>query len=368
MKLRVNTRYAPVLAVALGLAAAGAAEAQRDRMVIPANTIVRATLQNQLDSRNAREGDRVTAELAAEDRSGFPLGTRFQGRVTEVERSSRDRPGVIDMTFDRALLPGGESVAINGDLASLAQDDIRRTRDGRIRARRDRDDDGGGGGRSFDWKWVGYGAAGGAVLGEIFGDNLLKGALLGGLGGAIYGYLNRDKDRQEFSEVRLDRGTEFGIRLSDRIAFNTEPGYRYTARNDRGAINDRVLGARQESSYAATNIMMDGRRVDLGTARPLSINGALYVPLAPVARAANVRLDHRAGDQDFMLQTRGGQVEVFTGETSLSGANGRDLRLDSPAMTVDGEIYVPVEFLTRVMDLRANWNPRTQRLDLESYR
>ena len=80
--------------------------------------------------------------------------------------------------------------------------------------------------KKFDWKWVGYGAGGGAVLGTIFGGNLLRGALLGGLGGAVYSYLNRDKNR-EFKDVELSRGTEFGIRLDNRVAFADRTDYEY---------------------------------------------------------------------------------------------------------------------------------------------
>ena len=50
--------------------------------------------------------------------------------------------------------------------------------------------------------------------------------MLGGLGGAVYSYLNRDK-RREFRDVELARGTEFGVNLQQRVAFAERSDYRY---------------------------------------------------------------------------------------------------------------------------------------------
>ena len=47
----------------------------------------------------------------------------------------------------------------------------------------------------FDWKWVGYGAGAGLILGGILGDDdWLKGALVGGIGGAVYSYIRGQND------------------------------------------------------------------------------------------------------------------------------------------------------------------------------
>src|SRR5690606_35021591 len=112
------------------------------------------------------------------DRSGFPRGTRFEGVVTEVARAGKNEPGVLDVEFRRAILPDGRAMAISGELAGLGDDDVRRRSDGRLESRHSSRKE------KFDAKWVGYGAAGGAVLSTIFGGGFLKGALLGGLGGA----------------------------------------------------------------------------------------------------------------------------------------------------------------------------------------
>jgi hypothetical protein len=187
------------------------------RRVIPANTVVEVTLDEEISSKTARVGDRITATLDRDDRSRFPEGTRFEGRITEAEPASKDRPGVIDASFDEAVLPDGRSIRIDGSLAGLDGKSIRRTADGRLESRKS-------GKSKFDWKWVGVGAGAGAILGGIFGDDdWLKGALLGSVGGAVYAYLNKGKDvdKRERHDVVLREGSKFGVLLDRQVALNT---------------------------------------------------------------------------------------------------------------------------------------------------
>ncbi|MFN3651603.1 MAG: stalk domain-containing protein [Armatimonadota bacterium] len=347
MRDHVSTprRAAPwVLTALLALTGTTDALAQRGRVEVPANTVVRAELTQSVNSRSVRQGDRVVAELSRDDTSDFPEGTRFEGTITEVRRASDDRPAILDMEFRRAILPGGQTVNIRGDLASLSEDNVRQRDDGRLESRRR------GGGSGFDWKWVGYGAGGGAVLGEIFGDNFLRGALLGGLGGAIYGYLNRDRDRGEFREVELPRGTEFGIRLDRQVAFN--PGANYVASRERNW--ERVLGTRQETGRRASRLFIDDRPVTFRDMQPLRINGGAYVPLREVAREAGWTYRHSYGADDFSVRTPQGEVRGSVGERSFRRGGSSMTLTDAPVLVGD-EVYVPVEFLGRIGDQRVRW-------------
>jgi len=367
----------PAILGALALLGTHEASAQSRRVTVPENTVVRVRLDDKLSSRTAMRGDRFTATLADEDRSGLPSGTRFEGVLSEVRRSTREEPGVLDMDFRRVILADGASMPVVGTLASLADDDVRRSSDGRLEARRN--DSSGG---KMQTKWVGYGAGAGAVLATVFGGGFLKGALLGGLGGAVYGYLNKDKDRggRNFSEVDLAQGQEFGIRLNQQIAFADNGRYRFT-RNDRldraddrfdrtdvRPGRDRVLGRREELRFGSTAVRVNGRAVDFTDVRPMNVNGVLYVPLRPIAEAANMRFDHFAGAENFTLTTPGGPVRGTVGErNTLSRGAATDTLNDAP-MSIDGEVYVSTEYLSRVADLRVNWDRRTRQLELESYR
>ena len=348
---RLNPQWLAAALTLAGCLAAPEVAAQRQRLTVPGDTVVRLELDSRVSSRTARVGDRVVAKVDEEDRSGFPRDTRFEGVVTEVRRATDKRPAVLDMEFRRAVLPNGSSERIRADLASLSEDDVRRGEDGRLVSRRS------GGG--FDLKWVGYGAAGGAVLGEILGDDFLKGGLLGGLGGAIYGYLNRDDDR-EYREVELDRGTEFGIRLDQAVAFDSRPDFRFADRTQ-------VAGARDEYRLDDAAMWIDDRRVRFGDDRPLRVNGTVYVPLRAVADAAGWTLRREPLADEFSLITPRERIRGQIGSHTVTRGS-RTHTLDAAPMTIGGELYVPLEAVSRVGDTRVRWergNRRSGRLGSE---
>ena len=412
MNVRLMSRaLLPVMVAALAPLGARQASAQsRGRTEIPDNTVVRLKLDQSLSSRTARVGERFAAVLSEEDRSGFPMGTRFQGVVKDVRRHSKDKPGVLGVEFARAYLPDGARVDVDGKLASLAEEDVRRTSDGRLESR--------GNGNKMDWKWAGYGAAGAAVISALLGENILKGAVLGGVVGAAYGYFTKDKKKGDFRDVDLPRGTEFGMVLDRRVAFNDRPSYRYTAgaryndrrvedrysdrryddrysddrrsndryterrsedyryerrTNDRYSnrpydrSNDRVLGERYESRFNNATVRVNGRTVYFGSEKPRSVNGVLYLPLAPIADEARMRLSHRRGENSFTLDTPEGLAEGRVGESRVY--LGRDsVTVQEEPLLFNNTVFVSAEFLRSVAGMRADWDRDTMRLDLETNR
>jgi hypothetical protein len=362
----------PLLLTAFGFVGVRGALAAQGPLTIPADTVVRVKLDDRVNSKDARVGDRVMASISPDDRSGFPLDTRFEGTVTEVDRYDKDKPGMVNMEFRNALLPDGRRVAVEGRLNSLSEEDVRRTSDGRMEAKRKN-------GSKPDWKWAGYGAAGGAVLGAVLGGGtggLLKGAILGGLGGAAYTFLNGKKNKGDFRDVDLPKGTEFGLRLDQRVAFDSRDDYRFSRRTglddgrDSGIGGDRVAGERQERRYDSAVVRVNGRNVQFTDARPINLNGVLYVPLRPVADAANLRFSQRAGDEGFTLQTPNGLAQGYAGDQKVTlGNQNRDedsVLLNDEPVSINGVIYVSSEYLGRVADMRANWDRRTLRLELET--
>jgi hypothetical protein len=392
MKTRTVTgaTLAAVLAVGSAFPLRVAAAPSNGEVVIPENTVVRLKLEDRVGSRDSRVGDRFAATLSPSDRSGFPNGTRFQGEVTEVERKREDEPGVLNIRMRTAYLPDGSRVPLSGRLTSLSSRDLRRTSDGRLEARSK------GGSGKPDWKWAGYGAAGGAVLSAILGGGVLKGALLGGVGGGIYSYLNRDKNKSQIRDVDLPAGTEFGMRLDDRVAFDDQDRYRYSARNmsysefrdyrSRGADdldrvsdrngNDRVAGERQEVRFNNLDVRMNGQAVRFNNAQPMNINGVFYVPLKPVAAAANMRVTQRNGEESFTLDTPDGMAQGYAGEARITmggagdnnGGNRDDVTLEETPMMINGVIYVSGEYLARVAGLQVDVDQSNGRLDLRSAR
>lgn len=366
MRRNLDRAALAALIALLGVSAAGPAVAQRNKMTIPANTVVRVKLDTAVDSRKARLDDRVIAVLSEEDRSQFPEGTQFEGRITEAKRATKSEPGIVAMEFTRALLPGGGAVAIDGHLASLGDEDAKRMSDGRLEARKKARAGSSGGGGKFDLKWVGYGAGAGAVLGTILGGATLKGALLGGLGGAVYGYLNKGNgggaDNKNV-DVQLKEGTEFGIRMDSPVAFTDNGRYRFQSQLYQ---DERVAGTREAFNFRTATAMVNGQRVTFADDQPMNLNGQLYVPLRAIADAAKLRFDHYAGEENFTLGTPNGRIRAMTSEAAFTDASGQRVELDNDPVLVDGEVYVSTDFLNRAAGLQANWDRRNRELTIDS--
>lgn len=237
---RFGTAAATVALAAVGFAGSSPARAQppaaahpQATRYVPVDTVVRARLEDRLSTRSATRGQHFTATVDDNDRSGFPEGTRLEGVVTEVEHPTKEHPGALNVQFRRAILPGGRAVAITGELASLDEKDVKETKDGRLVSTHR-------GNGKMQTKWLGYGAAGGAVLSTIFGGGFLKGALLGALGGGAYAYVNKDKGHERYREVDLDPDTRFGVRITHQVAFANVPSYQYpSVDRDRDSDRDR---------------------------------------------------------------------------------------------------------------------------------
>jgi hypothetical protein len=241
MKQQVSRLVISAIIAGTVLASSAQAQGVRTPRSIPQDTVIRLELADKLSSRSARRGDLFTAELSPRDRSGFPEDTRFEGSVIEVRRAEKNQAGVLGIKIHRAIMPDGSLVPVNGTLSGLTDDDVRRRSDGRLESR-------GKSSGKLDTKWIGYGAAGGAVLATILGDSgdLLKGGLLGALGGAAYSYLNKDKKQANYRDIDLARGTAFGVRVHHRVSFRDSDRFRYAEYDPR---DDEYLDRDRDRDY-----------------------------------------------------------------------------------------------------------------------
>jgi hypothetical protein len=396
---------APLAVILSAQVVIGPSAAQRAQVVVAQDTVVRAKLSEKVSTRTAEKGQRVEAMLSSADRSGLPTGTRFEGVVTQAQRPTMEEPGVLDMEFRRVVLPDGRAVAFRGELGSLSEEAVRRDSGGRLTSKKR--------GEKLNTKWIGYGAGGGAVLATVLGGGFLRGALLGGLGGAIYGYLNKSKGG--YTEVDLAADTEFGIRANQRIAFEDSPRFRYASRElgpdeeplpaprNAGGVSTGTPAPRSTTSTSGgtaaprsttaasgqrggttgtapvrderavpqrpVEVRVNGRALSFGELRPFTINGELNVPLAAVARAAGLRFQQRAGDSAFTLVTDRGTASGYAGDNVVLFRGQQDqIELQATPFSIDGEIYVGTEFLSRIAEFEARWDRNTRVLTLESTR
>jgi hypothetical protein len=173
---------------------------------VPANTVIRVRMNEHLNSKTARIGDRFSTNVtepvyAAGGAQAIPVGSRIWGRVSSVRPAGRRTPGNIIVSFTSVQLPNGRTYPINGSLTTLEADDVNSDNEGTVRGR---------GNRKRDAVFIGGGAAGGALIGAIAGGG--KGAAIGALLGGALGTGARVYEKE--SEADVKSGTEFGVILN----------------------------------------------------------------------------------------------------------------------------------------------------------
>ena len=173
---------------------------------VPTNTIIRARINESLNSGVARIGDRFTANVVEPVYAGngvevVPVGSRIGGRVTQVHRAEKRSPGNITVAFDSVRLPNGRTAVISGSLTTLEADNVNADNEGTVK---------GTSNRKRDAVFVGGGVAGGAIIGGIAGGGKRR--------------VNRRHPRgrpghwracsRERKEAEVRSGTEFGVILN----------------------------------------------------------------------------------------------------------------------------------------------------------
>ncbi|MHB8635412.1 MAG: stalk domain-containing protein [Fimbriimonadaceae bacterium] len=176
--------------------------------VIDANTVIPWSLNDRLTSNDAQQGDPFSATLAADgggDYLGIPAGTKLYGTVGYVRRREGNKPGVIELRFDRMDFPNGQRIPVAGTLIGLDPKSVSRGKNGGIIARSTT--------RNDRVVFAGAGAGAGLIVG-LLSKRPIEDAAIGGLLGFAIGSAQK---QQQANDVTLDSGTRFGLRLSNRL-------------------------------------------------------------------------------------------------------------------------------------------------------
>ncbi|HEY0671147.1 MAG TPA: peptidoglycan-binding domain-containing protein [Longimicrobiales bacterium] len=217
------------LAVLLASLFSSTAALAQTRVELPTGTVILVQTRQALESKSAQVGQTfettVVDLISINGYAVIPANSRVRGVITYVQPATRQRSGVMQVNFDRLMLPNGSVVAIAGKLTSTDSTERRQ-----IDAR-------------SDSRVVLVGERGGigAAIAGAGSTSSSAGSILAALGGL----LSEGMDVNVPANTRLAVQLERPVTLSGRGSANAaDPSTIYTA-------SDRIRAAQQELARRA---------------------------------------------------------------------------------------------------------------------
>jgi peptidoglycan hydrolase-like protein with peptidoglycan-binding domain len=97
--------------------------AAQTRLVLPEGSVIIVRTSTPLESATAKVGQTFETVVAdtvrVENYTVIPAGSRIRGVVTFAQAADRQRSGVIEVNFDRLILPDGKGYTLSGKLTSV---------------------------------------------------------------------------------------------------------------------------------------------------------------------------------------------------------------------------------------------------------
>jgi len=339
------------LALLVGSVPAGA-QSGGQRVTLETGTVIPVVLDNQLTSNNSRKGDHFTAQVKIDDKSylGLPQGTRVEGVVTEAKAKRDKDPGVLDLDFRTLRLPDGKTYPITSGLIGLDNKSVETREDGRIVAKE--------GHKRDDLKYVGYGAAAGALFsllgnrGRISIENLILGSAAGYAAGALI------KGPKEARDVVLKPGTEVGVRLDKPVRF-ARPATNEIPDDDRAPLTPDDT-ARTTDGFAV--LMGDRTVVFPQKAQPFQLGDTWMLPVKTMLDTVNIRYKYNNSTRTLEVMDSNNSLKVGVGSQIAVMGDGARRRLDKPVREVNGTLFASVKFFELATQMRAHYDQSSNTL------
>jgi hypothetical protein len=200
----------------------GSAVAGFRQITVPADAVVKVTIDNELSSANATVGQIFTATVVSSrlGDSEFPAGTKLRGQVVAAERRTGNEPGALELRFTQAVLPDNSQVNLDGVLVGLDSKYVQNV-GGRVVATGEAKKDN-------SLAVIGIGTGAGFLIGKLLDKNELVTALLGAGAGYLY---NQNQNKGKVGDAVLTAGQEIGVRLRSNVTYRDTTNY-YDARED----------------------------------------------------------------------------------------------------------------------------------------
>ena len=206
-------------------------------LTVPVGTVIPMRIDTSLSSNSTRVGDpftaTVTGPVMVDGLVAVPEGARVEGHVTGVTSGERGRgAGTLAVSFDRIVLPNGDSIPIDATLTSLSEEGRRRIeQDLRYQ---DRAASGGRTRRAV--VFIGTGANANPAIGVNRGSQSNATGL-----GAVIGVLLGAGE-----SVEVQSGTEFGMMLERSLNVDTDT-------SDGRVFDNRDNGPQSQDAFSAAD-------------------------------------------------------------------------------------------------------------------
>ncbi|MCC6484668.1 MAG: copper amine oxidase N-terminal domain-containing protein [Armatimonadetes bacterium] len=343
------------------ISAVGASARDTYDVNLPAGTVIPVVLDQELGSGSSHKGQQFSATVKTDGEStysGLPEGTQVQGHVTVAQPKEGDNPGVLDLSFDDIRFPDGSTYRVDGSLYSLDAKSVKRDENGRLVAKTS--------GKKSKMTYVGYGAGAGLLMALLSNHSTSK-VLQDVIIGAGLGYLaaGLDKSDRKPHDVKLDSGSEFGVRLESRFATNTVSGHSPGRSASHASQSTTVTQAVYQREDSTPVVMIGDQAVEFGSQKPVVNKGVMMVPVADVLRAADVPFAYMSGKSGIVTRGDSGRAQLKVGSRVVILDGGKRVRLDAPAQKMAGELYVPLRFLEVVTNRKLIWDAATKTAILE---
>jgi hypothetical protein len=200
---------------------ATAVEAQR--AVLPEGSVIIVRTTAPLESNTLRTGQTfetiVADSVQADNYTLIPAGSRIRGVVTFAQAATRQQSGVVEVDFDRLVLPGGQSLPLSGKLTSTDAAERRQ-----IEA-------------SPNPRVVLVGGRGGvgAVIAGAGSERSPASGILAALGGLL----------SQAQDVRVPTGTALAVQLEQQLVLSRRGGMRRPDATTIYTAADRIRAAQQ---------------------------------------------------------------------------------------------------------------------------
>ena len=298
--------------------------------VVPKGTVIPVTLDEALSSATSRAGSTFYAHHNGINGAGFPENTEFTGKVVSVTKASGKAAGQIEVGFISAGISGATPVPIKGQLASLDDKSVKMDQaTGRLV--------GTAGARKNPAKFIAIGAGAGLIIGQLAG----KHAVIGGILGAVAGYLYNQQQAKPAvgKNVQVPAGTRFGILLTEDVT---------------------IPEAWSAASTASTGAIPDspGWKVTFKNQRPLVSGNDLMVPFRSVMDSIQMPFDYDLATKQLRINDYESQA-VHTVGTRIINVNGKDIRMGAASRFVHGSLYVPASYIELLTGKTAYWNQQS---------